>query len=231
MFAAIPSPSQAEADLRLLQLHAWEQIGKLHDDFVAARRLLNKPLCVDVNKDRVSVSLSISSRLASTEKADLQRRKPGDKVVSFEAEPVSTVVFEVVPGALVTSLVSGARTFVVENGVVVGRPAGTAFHIGGFAMGRWPKTPVWGALGVATSDTKNPDLFAGLVVRLGNLITGPNLGIGGGVSWTYAPVGLKKGAEGQPLPSGVDKLDDIVDRSYQPGLGVVFTLTGLKLSK
>jgi hypothetical protein len=215
-------------DLRILQTVSWQRIAALNGSFITAAAVDGKDLCTKIDHDHVKVTLKITQLVTGDEAKYLARRVPKSDL-AFDIDPESTAQFEVGAGTLITSFVNKGHSFAVENGVVVDRPYGTAWRLGAFAMARWRSSPLWGAIGVAKSDTNQPDYFFGSVARLGNILTGPSLSIGAGIVYTNAPVGLKGGAVvGTQLPSKIDKIEDAVVRQYQPGLGVTITVTGLK---
>jgi hypothetical protein len=228
-WAAIKDTSnEALKSLRVQQAVYWQQIVSLNGSFIAATAVDGKDLCTKIDHDHVKVTLKITQLVTGDEAKYLARKVPKSDL-AFDIDPESTAQFEVGAGTLITSFVSKGHSFAVENGVVVDRPYGTAWRLGAFAMARWRASPLWGAIGVAKSDTNQPDYFFGSVARLGNILTGPSLSIGAGIVYTNAPVGLKGGAVvGNQLPSKIDKIEDAVVRQYQPGLGVTITVTGLK---
>lgn len=190
--------------------------------------------CVDVDKDRLSVALHITPKV---EMPGGPKRPTGDSVpvAAFEVDPARDAKFDIAPALIINPFTYDARTYGVENGVVVEQKdwgrfrvrTGLHFLFRASARSNW-----WGTVGASKGDDTAPDLFFGIVNRFGASAVAPSLALGFGLAAMRVPVGIEGDgiAIGQALPANVEKLEDVVRREYRGGLGVFVTLTGLKLT-
>jgi len=226
------SPQAPESPVPLVaaeQEDAWNAIVALRKRFIDAAAKASDPLCAKIDDKVLRITLSIKPAL-DTGKVFSPRRPIGDSVVTFEAQPVSNVAFEVAVGGLVSTLTSEQSRFAVENGVVVQRSDRTPiFKTTIFALGRaWRGSWLRGAIGASVDDKGASALFFGLAGKFGVAIVGPELSLGVGLSLARVPVGLTQGSVGMPLPSSVSDVNKVVSTALRPGLGVSFTLTGVQ---
>jgi hypothetical protein len=93
-----------------------------------------------------------------------------------------------------------------------------------FAMARITDH-IWPTLGAATGDGSSVDVFAGVQLRGGNFIFGPELSVGIGAAWMDVPVGAGTLKQGDALPEA-KKLEDVIQRERRFGLALTFAITG-----
>lgn len=206
-----------------------QSVRALQKEVQSAWEKRDDPVCSDAfDGQALSLSLSIQSRITVGD--DFTPRRPiGDKVATVEASPIDGSRFSVSPGGLLSALIGGQQRFGVTDGVVT-RTADQSvrFLPTVFLSGRaTPTSWLWGTIGTSVDDKGVEGFFFGLTGRFGVPVIGPNMSLGVGLSLTRVVTGLKDGAVGHPLPTGIDNIEAITQTDLRPGLGIVFSLTGL----
>jgi hypothetical protein len=215
--------------IRSLHTTTWGQIEALHREFRSAQVIGNPRVCTPVQSERLNVSL-LATRKHTPKEGELTR--PVDTLASITADPVHGDNFEILPAGMFSFASSGAKEFSLSGGNLQSVDDEAAhFSPGVFAMTRLGPyaSPVWATVGLGKGQTAYPDLFLGLTLRGGRSLVGTNVVVGGGFTLSYVPVRVNdKAAIGQPIPSDI-KLEDVVERSYRPGAGIMFTISGLEI--
>jgi hypothetical protein len=222
------------ADIRSLQKYAFDNLRHAHEQVETAANLMQPghealQVCKPMLKGRTRFGLLIKPR-ADAAPVVPARRVSADKeeLAAFTIDPQYTERFRVAPGLFVAGGFSGDRNVGVADGKLTVEPTGRTYtRTGMAAMARATKY-IWPTIAVAKGDGATVDLFAGLQLRAGNLVFGPDLSVGVGVAWMEVPIGAKGLRAGDPVPNET-KLENIISRERQFGLGVTFTITGLNL--
>lgn len=213
--------------VRSAQLTQAEKGKRLVKEFEAVEALLEQRLCsAPLAKDRLQLNLSIAPKEGVP--ASNLRRIVGDAVTSFEVDPVSNTEMDFGPGVIMNTLGRPSKSFALADGKITqGTGEQLLFRPAIMANFRsWGPAWFWGSIGVSGSKDGISDLFVGAAGRFGQQIAGARVSIGIGLAASQLPVGLSKGAVGQPLPEDISSLDKILRKSLVPGLGVVLMATG-----
>lgn len=213
--------------VRAAQLAQAEKGKRLVREFEAVEALLAQRLCsAPLAKDRLHLTLSIAPK-EGVPAANL-KRMVGDEVTSFDVDPVSNTEMDFGPGVILNTLGRPSKSFALEDGKITqGQGEQLLFRPAIMANFRsWGPGWLWGSVGVSGSKDGISDLFVGATGRFGQQIAGARVSIGIGLAASQLPVGLSKGAVGQPLPEDISSLDKILRKSLVPGLGVILMATG-----
>jgi hypothetical protein len=214
------------------QMITWSRLEEAALEISRAGEAVKIPItfCELLESNGLRTILSIA-RKDHVGQAGIAARPVNDSTLVIFSDPKSTRSFEMMPAGVFSLAMPGRRRFSVEDGVIRGHPDHRAsFNPGIVALWRVLEK-VWATLGVAKSDEDAPDLFLGIALRGGDDRVGTNIVLGFGVSLTHVVAGLKEGREGDPLPANVTDIATIVDRELHPGLGVIFTVSGLSFVK
>ena len=224
-------------EYRALQQFAYAELTAAHKAVKAAADAMRPDhealvVCKPMPTGRTRFGLTIAAK--PTDAAV----KPGRRVsaeketlAQFSLDPEYVERFRVAPGVFVAGLFGQDRDVGVANGKLTIAPTGRTYsRTGMFAMARGTDY-LWPTIGVAKSEgSSSVDLFAGVQLRAGNFIFGPEVSVGLGLAWMEVPVGAGSLQPGDPLPDN-KKLADVVTHERHFGLGLTFTISGLDLGK
>jgi hypothetical protein len=224
-------------EFRALQEFAYAQLIVAHKAVKTAADAMRPgrealAVCKPMPTGRTRFGLTITAKPADA------TVKPGRKVsaeketlAQFTLDPEYVERFRIAPGVFVAGLFGQDRDVGVVSGKLTIAPTGRTYsRTGMFAMARGTDY-LWPTIGVAKADgSSSVDLFAGVQLRAGNFIFGPEVSVGLGLAWMEVPVGAGSLQPGDPLPDN-KKLADVVSRERHFGLGLTFTISGLDLGK
>jgi hypothetical protein len=215
--------------LRLAQQSVWQTAGAWNTRVGAARKAVGKALCAPVGSTLLKISLNIQPNFAPLEGGPARPVKDSVQA-SFQAQPYSTDRIVVSPGGLVTAFVQDQREVgLLDGGLTVTDANDVFFHPALFLHAR-TVSQVFLSIGVADSEGSAPSFFLGLSLRGGEEIIGTEVSLGAGLSLGQVTTGIKEEFRGRPLPAETP-IESVADREYRPGLGVIFSISGLKLGK
>ena len=237
-YKKFPAPVQeALQDIRALQVFALSELETSHKAIEGAAAVMQPgrealTVCKAMPTGRTRFGLSITARQGLGTLKPARTRSPDkESLASFTIDPEYIERFRVAPGLFVAGLFGQDRDVGVANGKVTIEPTGRTYsRTGMFAMARMTDN-IWPTIGVAKADgSSSVDVFAGIQLRAGNFVFGPELSVGVGVAWMDVPVGAGTLKSGDALPDKT-KLEDIITRERHFGLGLTFTLSGLTFGK
>jgi hypothetical protein len=229
------------ADLKALQELALAQLRAAHQRVAAAAESMmpadaginairTLQLCKPMLQGRTRFGVMIKPRTDGPP-TSTGRRVTGEKeeLAAITIDPRYVERFRLAAGLFVAGGFSGDRNVGVADGKLTIAPSDQTYtRTGMFAMARATDF-LWPSIAVAKGDGSSVDLFLGMNLRSGNLVFGPEVSIGLGLAWMEVPVGAKSLKAGDAVPNDV-KLANIISRERQFGLGVTFTITGLKFN-
>jgi len=224
-------------EFRALQQFAYAQLANAHKAVRAAAAALQPDgesllVCKAMPAGRTRFGLTIMARPADAT-VKPSRKISGEKetLAQFTLDPEYVERFRIAPGVFIAGLFAQDRDVGVANGKLTVQPTGRTYsRTGMFAMARGTDY-LWPTIGVAKSDgSSSVDLFAGVQLRAGNFVFGPEISVGVGLAWMDVPVGAGSLQAGDPLPDN-KKLADVVSHERHFGLGLTFTISGLDLGK
>jgi hypothetical protein len=163
---------------------------------------------------------------------DVKRREVGDKIITIRIEPLyQHAVLEFVPVAAMIYSKHSLKYSVKDNVIVQEQDDKFKFRPGGILNLNLTN---WGAVnqfalgigaGFAISDNKLNTFFGSLLFSYKKYCR-----FGLGIGAMDEPSYLKSGIVGQPLPSDVNGINDIVGYKMQPAIFFTFVIPGLTLS-
>ena len=212
--------------LHSVQVSAYATVSTQYKEFTDAQAVGSPEYCVVVKDSPLHVTLS-AKRKAKSDKTP----RPVGELFGADAEPINEKSFDVMPVAMATFLVGGARNFYLDEQQKLrdkSDPSGYFPSVGALASYRLGGY-VWAGAALAKGQSGDPDTFIGLVFR--NASTAQSFVLGVGAGFASVPTDLSNGAAlNSPLPANTE-LSKVIKRSRQVGLAIVFSVTGLNLTK
>ena len=209
-----------------MQLSATSTVAAVYKQFTDAQAVGVPQECFAAKDSAAHLTIKATRKQESATHV-----RPIGSVAGFDVEPVNEKNYEVMPVGLVTVAVASARQFYLDNQLrVQDRPdRGGYFPSAGalasYRLGGW----VWAGAAVAKGQTSTPDTFIGFVFRNPSVVRTFVLGVGAG--FASVPTEISSPASlNNPLPPSTE-LSKVIKKSTQVGLGLIFSMTGLSLSK
>ncbi|MDB5339329.1 MAG: hypothetical protein JWN70_4948, partial [Planctomycetaceae bacterium] len=215
------------------QAMLWNLITAEYAEWTAAQAAYQQPVCADVGTRRERVTFAINAKGKFPNGAK-PLRDTSSTMASLVVDPLENSRIEVAMGILFGFVNNAVEYSLKDTLVRADTGDGRIAHPGIFLLVRpWNAPMVWASLGVSTgTELKKPDFFAGFVARVGGDVATRLITIGVGGLFSAIPSGLNGGASvGHKLPGNVEHLDDVVNRTYRAGFGVMLSISGLELKK
>lgn len=159
------------------------------------------------------------------EKIEIAHIIPNFKRATLELVPVGNFVFS-----------KDVKEFFIENDLVQNRlknttafKAGLVLNVNVSSFGKSKEMAVGLGLGYRFNETENAfeNLYISSLFSYKNFFR-----IGLGLGWAQFPYELKDGGKvGQPLPTSITNLDDLITYKEQPSAFLTIAFTGLNLTK